>query len=38
MRRRDKLQRLDTDTPEARTLQFMVKERRKLVHEKTVIS
>ena len=32
---RDKLRRLDPDTPETRTLQFMVEERRKLVHEKT---
>lgn len=32
---RDKLRRLDPDTPETRTLQFLVEERRKLVHEKT---
>jgi transposase len=32
---RDKLRRLNPDTPETRTLQFMVEERRKLVHEKT---
>ena len=35
VRHRDKLRRLDPDTPETRTLQFMVEERRKLVHEKT---
>jgi transposase len=34
-RHRDKLRRLAPDTPETRTLQFMVEERRKLVHEKT---
>lgn len=34
-RHRDKLRRLDPDTAETRTLQFMVEERRKLVHEKT---
>lgn len=34
-RHRDKLRRLDPDTPETTTLQFMVEERRKLVHEKT---
>jgi transposase len=34
-RHRDKLRRLDPDTPQTRTLQFMVEERRKLVHEKT---
>src|SRR5215475_16226630 len=32
---RDKLRRLNPDTPETRTLQFLVEERRKLVHEKT---
>jgi transposase len=32
---RDKLRRLDPDTDETRTLQFLVEERRKLVHEKT---
>jgi transposase len=32
---RDKLRRLDPDTAETRTLQFLVEERRKLVHEKT---
>jgi len=32
---RDKLRRLDPDTPETRTLQFLVEERRKLVGEKT---
>jgi transposase len=32
---RDKLRRLDPDTSETRTLQFLVEERRKLVHEKT---
>jgi transposase len=32
---RDKLRRLDPDTPATRTLQFLVEERRKLVHEKT---
>jgi transposase len=35
MLHRDKLRRLNPDTPETRTLQFMVEERRKLVHEKT---
>jgi transposase len=35
MLHRDKLRRLDPDTSETRTLQFMVEERRKLVHEKT---
>jgi transposase len=35
MRHRDKLRRLNPDNPETRTLQFMVEERRKLVHEKT---
>ena len=35
MLHRDKLRRLDPDTPETRTLQFLVEERRKLVHEKT---
>lgn len=35
MLHRDKLRRLDPDTLETRTLQFMVEERRKLVHEKT---
>lgn len=34
-RHRDKLRRLNPDTPETRTLQFLVEERRKLVHEKT---
>jgi transposase len=34
-RHRDKLRRLHADTPETRTLQFLVEERRKLVHEKT---
>jgi transposase len=32
---RDKLRRLNPETPETRTLQFLVEERRKLVHEKT---
>jgi transposase len=32
---RDKLRRLTPDTPETRGLQFLVEERRKLVHEKT---
>jgi transposase len=32
---RDKLRRLTPDTPETRTLQFLVEERRKFVHEKT---
>lgn len=32
---RDKLRRLNPDTVETRTLQFLVEERRKLVHEKT---
>jgi transposase len=32
---RDKLRRLNPDTPQTRTLQFLVEERRKLVHEKT---
>ena len=32
---RDKLRRFDPDTPETRTLQFLVEERRKFVHEKT---
>jgi hypothetical protein len=31
----DKLRRLQPDTPETRTLQFFVEERRKFVHEKT---
>ena len=31
----DKLRRLQPDTPETRTLQFLVEERRKFVHEKT---
>ena len=31
----DKLRRLQPDTPETRTLQFLVEERRKLVHERT---
>jgi transposase len=35
MLHRDKLRRLNPDTQETRTLQFMVEERRKLVHEKT---
>ena len=35
MLHRDKLRRLDPDTSETRTLQFLVEERRKLVHEKT---
>ncbi len=35
MLHRDKLRRLDPDTPETRTLQFLVEERRKFVHEKT---
>jgi transposase len=35
MLHRDKLRRLSADTPETRTLQFLVEERRKLVHEKT---
>jgi hypothetical protein len=35
IRHRDKLRRLNPDTPETRTLQFLVEERRKLVHEKT---
>lgn len=34
-RHRDKLRRLNPDTVETRTLQFLVEERRKLVHEKT---
>jgi transposase len=34
-RHRDKLRRLNPDTVERRTLQFLVEERRKLVHEKT---
>ena len=32
---RDKLRRFNPDTPETRTLQFLVEERRKFVHEKT---
>jgi len=32
---RDQLRRLNPDTPETRTLQFLVEERRKLVQEKT---
>ena len=32
---RDKLRPLNPDTPETRTLQFLLEERRKLVHEKT---
>ena len=32
---RDKLRRLTPETPETRILQFLVEERRKLVHEKT---
>jgi Transposase len=32
---RNKLRRLNPDTPETRTLQFLVEERRKLVGEKT---
>jgi hypothetical protein len=32
---RDQLRRLNPDTAETRTLQFLVEERRKLVHEKT---
>ena len=35
LRHRDKLRRLNPDTVETRTLQFLVEERRKLVHEKT---
>jgi transposase len=35
LRHRDKLRRLDPDTPQTRTLQFLVEERRKFVHEKT---
>ena len=35
MLHRDKLRRLNPDTPETRTLQFLVEERRKFVHEKT---
>jgi transposase len=35
MLHRDKLRRLNPDTSETRTLQFLVEERRKLVHEKT---
>lgn len=35
MLHRDKLRRLEPDTSETRTLQFMVEERRKLVHERT---
>lgn len=31
----DKLRRFNPDTPETRTLQFLVEERRKFVHEKT---
>jgi transposase len=31
----DKLRRLQPDTPETRTLQFLVEERRKFVHERT---
>jgi len=32
---REKLRRFNPDTPETRTLQFLVEERRKFVHEKT---
>ena len=35
MLHRDKLRCLNPDTPETRTLQFLVEERRKFVHEKT---
>jgi transposase len=35
VRHREKLRRLNPDTVETRTLQFLVEERRKLVHEKT---
>jgi transposase len=35
MRHREKLRQLNPDTVETRTLQFLVEERRKLVHEKT---
>src|SRR5215471_19312491 len=35
MLHRDKLRRFNPDTAETRTLQFLVEERRKLVHEKT---
>ena len=35
VRHRDKLRRLNPDTAQTRTLQFLVEERRKLVHEKT---
>jgi transposase len=35
MLHRDKLRRFNPDTPETRTLQFLVEERRKFVHEKT---
>ena len=35
MLRRDKLRRFNPDTAETRTLQFLVEERRKSVHEKT---
>src|SRR5262245_5065780 len=34
-RHRDQLRRLNPDTPETRTLQFLVEERRKLVQERT---
>jgi transposase len=35
MLHRDKLRQFNPDTPETRTLQFLVEERRKFVHEKT---
>jgi transposase len=35
MLHRDKLRRFNPDTPDTRTLQFLVEERRKFVHEKT---
>ena len=35
VRHRDKLRRLNPDTAETRTLQLLVEERRKFVHEKT---
>src|SRR5215217_8156661 len=38
VRHRDKLRQRNPDTTETRTLQFLVEERRKLVHEKTQYS
>jgi transposase len=38
VRHRDKLRRLDPDTPETRTLQFLVEERRKFVQERIRLS